>query len=477
MGITDKQSKKHVILGGGPSGLGVAWGLVEKGHSDILILELKDKLGGLSASFTMHGLTLDYGPHRFSPQIFEVLEKIKKLLGQDLMKAPNIHAVYFEHQLYCYPPRLIDFLNINSLLLTAEFGISWMWARLKNSCRNLFTVNDNHQDFEGILISNFGWKFVHKVAKPMIRKVWGDVDLASEFTTVRFSLPSVTRIIKKILNPESDFNHSVFYYPRQGFQKIWDEIGNYLVSRGVEIHTNSIIERVEISGRRVKRITYSCNGKQEQADVDWLISTIPSMALLDVLNPNPFEELGLLHEDFSCRALILVISVLKKPDVLPARVMIFPEGNIVFNRLSEQNKFSRELVPDNHAAVTADIITNLDSDLYKKSDAEIQQIVVDQIIKIGFFRREDLKEVFTVRVPEAYPIPTISRREAQKKLDKGVKRIENLILTGRFASSDYNNSHNALAKGFLAAKVINQEKTIDDWERDGAPLGNLPIQD
>jgi protoporphyrinogen oxidase len=473
----DQQRKCVVILGGGPSGLGVALGLVDAGYPNVVVVEIKDRLGGLAGSFERDGMTFDFGPHRLSPQIPEVLDRIKELLGDDLLEVSNTHAVFFDERIYHYPPSLRDFLNLSSLAMTIQFGMSWLKARLEHRIKQTLMRQPSPKGFVEILESNFGKSFVEKVARPMMLKVWGDVDFTAEFAAFRFALPTVRRIVKKIVIKSSKLNDSVFYYPRKGFYQIWDELGRYVESKGAQILLQASAWEIEVKDGRVASVTLQQDGRLQRLNVDWLVSTIPSPHFIALLNPNPFPVLNGVLKDFVTRGMVLIVVVINRPAVLPARVMIFPEKQFLFNRLSEQSQFSSQLIPPGRTAVLADIVTDNGSDIWRRANEELEQTVLRQIVGCGFFTVSDVEKLFTIRIPTAYPIPTRKRQEAQRVLDECVRQMPNVLITGRFGASDYNNSHNALAKGVLAAKLITGQMSREEWDRDGSLLGNLPIQD
>ena len=57
-------AERLVIVGAGPTGLGAAHRLQERGHDDWVVLETSDGVGGLARSFTdAAGFTYDIGGH------------------------------------------------------------------------------------------------------------------------------------------------------------------------------------------------------------------------------------------------------------------------------------------------------------------------------------------------------------------------------------------------------------------------------
>ena len=60
--------KNIIILGAGPSGLSVAYGVKNNPEIEIEIIEKKDQVGGLAGSFRSEDDFIDYGPHRLAVQ-------------------------------------------------------------------------------------------------------------------------------------------------------------------------------------------------------------------------------------------------------------------------------------------------------------------------------------------------------------------------------------------------------------------------
>src|ERR1700750_2896957 len=79
-----------VVMGGGITGLTVAWELSKYSESPILLIEKNATAGGLAGSLRHGGRVLDFGSHRIHEQYDpEVLGVIAELLGDDLLKRPR----------------------------------------------------------------------------------------------------------------------------------------------------------------------------------------------------------------------------------------------------------------------------------------------------------------------------------------------------------------------------------------------------
>src|SRR3989344_7507668 len=77
--------KKVLVLGGGASGLGVAWKLAEN-NIPVELIELKNEIGGLAATVRKEGYYLDYGPHYFLSERPEIIKKVTELFKEDFGK-------------------------------------------------------------------------------------------------------------------------------------------------------------------------------------------------------------------------------------------------------------------------------------------------------------------------------------------------------------------------------------------------------
>ena len=53
-----------IILGAGLAGLGAAYKLAQNNKTAVTVIEQNETVGGISGSFQISGLTVDYGSHR-----------------------------------------------------------------------------------------------------------------------------------------------------------------------------------------------------------------------------------------------------------------------------------------------------------------------------------------------------------------------------------------------------------------------------
>lgn len=468
-------SKRVVIIGAGPSGLSVAWGLAESKDIAVTILEAEDKVGGLSKTIEHKGLRFDIGPHRLSPQLPGIVDKIRGLLGADLLEKENLHGVFFNRKLYSYPPKAGDFVNLTSLSSSVIFGSSWIKARVRSVLRAPFRKT-GHETFDGVLLDYFGKRFCEDVIFPMIFKVWGTRDLHSEFARIRFELPTFSKIAKKVFSRDYRVNDSVFYYPKNGFSQIWESLESHLKTQGQSIQTGIRLDSIEAETLNGPfRVSYTMAGRKMTETADVLVSTISNKTLLSKLSiKKPKPTMPVAPEDFPSRTLILGVLMIKDFS-LPSRVIIFPEPKYVFNRISEMNQFS-DLGYEGHSALMIDVICQAGTEYDLMDEASFNRMLVDSFLSLGWCKKENIKKVFSLKFPNSYPVLSRARYESQEALEDYLAGT-GIVLCGREASSDYNNAHNAVGKGFLAAKYVRGKISFEDYRNSSRTIGRLPIQD
>jgi hypothetical protein len=109
-------------------------------------------------------------------------------------------------------------------------------------------------------------------------------------------------------------------------------------------------------------------------------------------------------------------------------------------------------------------------------DTGFNGLVLRDALKTGWFQRCDVADIFNLRFPGAYPVMSRARHDAQEAVDRFFARSA-VLLAGREASSDYNNAHNAVSKGLVAADYICGKIGWEEYSASARALGRLPIQD
>ena len=73
--VTPSSRQSIVVLGAGPSGLGLAYQLARRNQFDVIVLERNAAVGGNAGSFKLADVSVDFGSHRLHPACSETIMK------------------------------------------------------------------------------------------------------------------------------------------------------------------------------------------------------------------------------------------------------------------------------------------------------------------------------------------------------------------------------------------------------------------
>ena len=71
-------------------------------------------------------------------------------------------------------------------------------------------------------------------------------------------------------------------------------------------------------------------------------------------------------EQIKIRSMYLFIYKFNQIETLPIRTLIFPQKNIIFNRIFEQNKYSKETVEKQKSIIIGDVTFDINNNPFEK---------------------------------------------------------------------------------------------------------------
>ena len=459
-------SNKNIILGGGPTGIGIAIGLTDKSKNaqDITLIEKSSKLGGLAGSFKSGDDIIDYGPHRLAPTIKEIVKIAKESCGEDLLEKKSEHGVYINNKLYKFPPRISDWINFTSFFFLIRTSLSFTINLL-----NFFKKKNTN--FENILINKFGKYFYKKIIEPMATKVWGNSKtLDPYFVKKRFSQLNPTEFLIKKLKNRQDLNPNNFFYPRYGFQQLWDNIYKKKLNNKIKFKFETYPLSINVNkDNYIDEIKFN-NNNINLGDLSnhVISSTIPVSELIKTLTNFDKKVMEDNLRGLELRSMLLIFIKLNQPRTLPYRTIIFPQENVIFNRIFEQNLYSSETVEKGKSIIVADITFD-----FNKSGKEVDDMIKkakDDLNKLYFIDKNKIVSINTKYIKYAYVSPTQNSQKAFVEIENELSKIKNLRLLGRFGVGEYDNSDYALESGINLSKFILNEvksETYSEYRKKG----------
>jgi protoporphyrinogen oxidase len=190
MSQSESQSRRVVIIGGGPAVLTAAYQLSKSGVP-LVVLEKNRVLGGLARKIKHDGYYLDIGGYRFYTKVTAVEELWHEIMPNgSFLKCSRLSRIYFKGKYFHYPLRFSNALrNLgfwNSILVPASYA------------RARFLAKRSVDTFEGWISSRFGKRLYEIFFKTYTQKAWGIPcnQISSESAAQRIrglSLPAALR--------------------------------------------------------------------------------------------------------------------------------------------------------------------------------------------------------------------------------------------------------------------------------------------
>jgi protoporphyrinogen oxidase len=455
--------QKVVVLGAGVGGLAAGYFLARTGKYQVAVLEREPVIGGLCASFERDGFVLDYGAHKLYSVIPGILDEIRTLMGDRLVRLPKKNRIFLDGQLVDYPLRLGNLARVLGPAKSVKLGLGYGIELV----RRLFNRRPP-KNYEEYIVNRFGRPTYQLVFEPLADKVWGDPStIHPEMARTRLpSLGAMDLILKLVgLKKETaETNAEFFYYPRAGFGDWPQALAEGIRANGGDVLVGVDVKGLEMKAGSVKSVKTVFNGKNRTFDCDYLVSSLPLPVIGQMIFGNSNPEFSKAVQGLQFRHLILVYLVLNRPLVLEDQWIFFPQRNVVFSRIFEQKQMNPELGPTDHTVITADFTAAEGSELWQTSDELLVQQVVSGLVATSFIRSAEVSDFWVIRRKNFYPRYDLNYAKKMKIVSDKLQAVPNLLTTGRIGMYNYNNSDHCTDMGrFIAQHLASGVNPPDIW--------------
>lgn len=419
-------SRKIVIIGAGPTGLGAAYRLYQLGYGNWEIYEKNDYVGGLSASFIDgKGFTWDIGGHVLYPRYDYVEQLVDKLLGDEYVSHQREAWIWL---LNCWIPYPFQ-NNIRHLpkdaLLECLLGLIDITGK-----------KSDPNNFLKWILGNFGEGIAKYFMLPINLKSWAyplelmDKDWIAGAGSI--SVLDIKRVLKNVIYEQDEIGwgaNSHFKFPLHGgtgglFNKFVPYISEHL-SFGKEV--------IEINTKK-KLLKFSDGG---ETHYDIVINTIPLDQLVFKMLP---------REDFLMKAAKAlkhngVYSVgigIEKPCPSNKCWMYFPEDNCHFYRATYFSNYSPNNVPNSQFQHSLMCETSYSEHKPEDSGTIIDK-TIEGLINTKLIDKADVKLITTaylIQADYAYPVPSLTRDKALSVIQTYLEQ-NGILSRGRFGAWKY----------------------------------------
>src|SRR5215470_10137455 len=222
-----------LIIGAGPTGLGAAWRLAARGHTDWLLCEAAPAAGGLASSVVdEHGFTWDLGGHvQFSHyQYFDDL--MDELLGPDgWLYHQRESWVWLRDRFVPYP------FQLNLHRLPEDDQRACVRGLISAASRQGASARQTPVHFDAWIDSAFGPGIADVFLRPYNWKVWAHPleTMSWHWIGDRVATVDLPRVVRNIAAGRDDVSwgpNNQFRFPRRGGTgAIWKTLAERLIRR------------------------------------------------------------------------------------------------------------------------------------------------------------------------------------------------------------------------------------------------------
>ena len=131
----------------------------------------------------------------------------------------------------------------------------------------------------------------------------------------------------------------------------------------------------------------------------------------------------------------------------------FPEGDIRMTRMSEPKNYFGVDEPEGMTTVCAELPCAMGGDTWNLSDEELGELIQQDLARAELPQHKPI-EVFTRRLPQAYPVYTMGYESYLNSIESWVEKIPGLLVYGRQGLFAHDNTHHALFMAYSAARCF-----------------------
>lgn len=495
--------KKALIIGAGPAGLTAAYELLKRGNGEyeVTVFEEDTRMGGISKTVDYKGNRMDMGGHRFfskvkrvndwweemlpmqgRPAYDDIILGTKKKLkngGPDPEKSDRVmltrnrvSRIYFNSKFYDYPISLKPetFTNMG-LVTTIEVGFSYIASMLHKRPEH---------SLEDFYINRFGKKLYSMFFEHYTENLWGrhPRDIDPSWGAQRVKGLSIVAIIADVISkmlPNKKNRHvetsliEAFSYPKLGPGELWDVTAEEIEKMGGHIVKNARVVGVttDSGSHLAKSVKYIIDGKEETADGDIVISSMPIKDLVGGMNdvPRAVAEVaaGLPYRDYMTLGVLVKKLNLKNQtkirtvsNIVPDNWVYVHECSVKLGRFQIYNNWSPYLVKDlkNTVWIGLEYFANEGDKLWGLTDDQFRRFAISEIVKMGLIdKAEDVLDSHVERVKKAYPA-YFDTYDSIDEVINYINEFDNLYCVGRNGQHRYNNIDHSMMTSFLTVDNI-----------------------
>ena len=429
-----------LVVGGGPSGLAVAYSL----QGNTLVLEKEATVGGLCRSIHHAGGVFDIGGHSFHTPHPKVCELVQNLLDGRLYTQRRDARVYTHGTLIPYPfQEFFDRIPNPDVVRACQEGLR--------------SANDNAaeaENFEDHIICKFGPGIAEHFMLPYNRKLWArDIkQISCEWTSQRVAAAKgeserfdTTGGKRKPLQSDS----RVGYHEKGGYEEIYKSFMPHLPA----LELNSPVVHIDPQAR----VATTEGGRQYRWE--FLISTIPLPILVRIVQGTP-DEIKALADQLGYMSLRVELLLVGRRLETPLQRIYVADPDIPPHKIALNHNSSAYLRAQPCHAIMAEVSLSSEKPVAVN---EIAPRTIAFLCELGILRSlEDIVWRGHVDVKYAYPVYTHQRPALVQGIKDWLAQYH-IYTLGRFGDWEYINSDECVMKGLTLGHELCQHWHSASW--------------
>ncbi len=469
-------NNKAIILGGGITGLTIAWKLSAKGYT-VTVIEKESQIGGLAKTIKYKDYLLDLGAHKIFTVMDHVQKIIEELAGDELLKRKKIGSIYYNGVYLPFPVGVKDMIKSMPLPKLSYLIASFLRTKISHSIST--KKPDNYEDW---FISQYGMAIYNNLVKEATEKIWGTAsNLSMDLAARRITSPTLVEIIKNYLLGKSISrvtSADYFYYPKYGCQSFSDKIAARIENNSGRIINNTSVTKSICEKGHISSLLLSNGDDISLTKNDIVISTIPKKSFANTLSiklPGEVDfALAMLRE----RNLLLTYLFIDKEQAIKENWIFFPEKHFMFNRLFEQNNCSPYMSPKGRTVICTETTCHADQIYSPHAQQHIARNIIDSLDNIKLIDKNNVIDTYSLFVRHAYPIWDVSyKKHMTTAINYLETTMENFYTVGRQGGFVYGGIADCIDVGLVTSEFILSGKNKAEWIKEREKFDNYVVVD
>jgi len=444
----------YCIVGAGPSGLTLAYKLLQ-GGCRVLVIERESRVGGLAKSYNYDGHIFDTGPKRFHTDDPIVVDFIHHVM--EMIRIKRSTEVYFMGKFFEWPLNAKDLVRL-PINIAAKSFLDMLQKR---------DVNDP-TSFHEYISSKYGETLYAHFFEPYTHKFlrWDPEDIHSDWASTGINRTVIDKRLQNKANTLLDMFKSVmlpekieteFLYPNEGgfggfYEKLLELCQSY---ENFHVVCDNTITELEDNGNIFNALTK----KGETYSFDQLIWSGNLNDLVGIISPN--------HQKVNYLNTIFYNIICKEIGIKEKRSqwIYVSKGDSLVSRITCMKEFAPYTCKEGYYNMLCELTDSQANPIYFKDPEKYTSGILDEVISMSIIK--DTKYVEAVKINPVVDTYPIYRRSYIKDFASAAGTIKQyskrIHLLGRCGAFWYNNSDHSIRFAIsLSEKLLGKSETDFD---------------